>query len=806
MRGRLVVCALLVTAAESSARAQDAELLIDLNTAPSRASGFSVDSPVLFQGSTFFVREGSQLWKTDGTRAGTNRVFEFPPERNCWSIAALASRLVITCGGSDAGAEIYTSDGTAEGTTPLANDDFETTTASLVFSDADRAAIVRNGRELWITDGTPAGTHQRGQVRSWNIGGWPLIQGDVIRDNRTYYRLEGDGELTLLLERAEAPIVTDDVIYVPDAATGTSSLTRLDGRTTFVIETEDDWQFALNAGASLFLQADGRILELAPTSTAVEIFAADELTRTTALVGAGPNFVLLADSFERALFVRDRSGETTRVDLLHTRIVSRRGHVFAFSADGIFEIDRGGATRIAPSTALNGQPWKPGEHFMLIREDQIHGVGRDELEPLLEAGLTDNGHAYPSGFVSSGDARTVAFWAHGGEDASGLYITDGTGEGTNRVLDRPAGKSTVLATEHLFFVLDEFQSQILIVSHAGIEETVTFESAQELSQAGRTVIAKATLLGTEGLFAVRPGKAPRQLFAGPHAAFLTPHGESMYFLSREDLNAQWTLFLMEENGDLATIGVLDMEDPAVILPAGDRAWMLSRDRRTAESSSGVKLEIGSARAPILGQVTCGDSSVLSDTLGRQIIAREFEVGILEVPFVLEALPRCLSGQLFIQGWSEEVGAELFTIEGDVAVLAHDVAEGIVSSHAAPIGAVRDTMFFVAQDDENGGELHAYRDGAVRRIEGRLGPASGAIRSSGIAEANGFVLYAGYDVEHGLEVWRAPLSEIIPRREDEGSGESCGCANIQGERTRPALGVLGFVLFLVGLGRGRRKRR
>jgi ELWxxDGT repeat protein len=114
---------------------------------------------------------GAQLWKTDGTAAGTVIVTRIGPN----SGDALGGPHVLTAfngvlyfvGTDERGSELWRSDGTAEGTYFVKDID----TAASDFGDAQPNGLIVfnnalfffardgvNGRQLWKTDGTPAGT------------------------------------------------------------------------------------------------------------------------------------------------------------------------------------------------------------------------------------------------------------------------------------------------------------------------------------------------------------------------------------------------------------------------------------------------------------------------------------------------------------------------------------------------------------------------------------------------------------------------------------------------------------------------
>jgi ELWxxDGT repeat protein len=146
-------------------------LVKDIQTGTGSGLAFSEGSLVEFGGGLYFVagdgKHGRELWRTDGTRAGTRMVRDIGPG---WSVAwwdtpvVAGDHLYFTAEREDEGLELWRTDGTRTGTRlvrdiwpgPKASKPQDLTAVGdrLYFTARDR----EHGRELWRSDGTRTGT------------------------------------------------------------------------------------------------------------------------------------------------------------------------------------------------------------------------------------------------------------------------------------------------------------------------------------------------------------------------------------------------------------------------------------------------------------------------------------------------------------------------------------------------------------------------------------------------------------------------------------------------------------------------
>jgi trimeric autotransporter adhesin len=151
---------------------------------------------------------GVELWVTDGTSDGTHMVLDIysPSCLSCSSYPTnfreLNGNLIFTAQSSALGTEIWKSDGTAAGTSVLKNiypsstssdPQYLTKVGSKIFFTAENGIV---GRELWATDGTSAGTNLVKDINQNNSVGnlsFPNNNSVFINVNGTLFFLANSG-------------------------------------------------------------------------------------------------------------------------------------------------------------------------------------------------------------------------------------------------------------------------------------------------------------------------------------------------------------------------------------------------------------------------------------------------------------------------------------------------------------------------------------------------------------------------------------------------------------------------------------
>ncbi|HEX5716947.1 MAG TPA: ELWxxDGT repeat protein [Thermoanaerobaculia bacterium] len=170
----VAVCCLLVLLALPAAGLEP-YLVKDIN-AVSSPDGSDPLNPVTFRGAVLFFANdgisGGELWRSDGTAAGTFQLSDASGELGDPQPYAVTEQLYFFVSGNPiAGfASLWVSDGTPAGTFRLTDPDVAVVGRPRVWI-ASQGILYFTGRdtehgiELWRTDGTPAGTHLVADVR-----------------------------------------------------------------------------------------------------------------------------------------------------------------------------------------------------------------------------------------------------------------------------------------------------------------------------------------------------------------------------------------------------------------------------------------------------------------------------------------------------------------------------------------------------------------------------------------------------------------------------------------------------------------
>ncbi len=182
-------------------------------------------------GETLFFRAedaaaGYELWRSDGTAAGTVRVADIDPGPGSGypaNLTALGSQVLFTASNGSSGVELWRSDGTATGTRLIADlhrgsagsdPKYLTVVGDRVFFRANDGS---SGAELWQSDGTAAGTKLVTDLLPGSDGSYPAFLTAV--GNRVFFRAnDGSGGFELWQSDGTATSRVADITPGPDGS------------------------------------------------------------------------------------------------------------------------------------------------------------------------------------------------------------------------------------------------------------------------------------------------------------------------------------------------------------------------------------------------------------------------------------------------------------------------------------------------------------------------------------------------------------------------------------------------------------
>ncbi len=367
-----------------------------------------------------FSSHGFELWKTDATEAGTVLVKDIlpgPASSGAKPLAAAGSTLFFTASTQTDSGGLWISDGTAAGTRPVAAAGTTATApshpASIISVNGKTffsAFDDNSGRELWITDGTPNHTALLADIDPGPGSSYPE---DLTNVNGTLYF------------RAAEPNHGYELWKTDGTASGTTLVKDInpgigDSYPNFLTNVNGTLFFVANDGAHGFElwktdgTSDGTVL-------VKDIAAGPDSSGPSYLVSAGGQLLFSANDHVRGreLWISDGSEAGTILvqDIAAGPSSSYPGQLTFVDGTVLFNADDGLHGRELWTT--DGTP----SGTVLIKD----------INPGLDS-------SYPSEFVSTGAA--ILFTADDGLHGSELWRTDGTLSGTFLVKNlRPEGST-----------------------------------------------------------------------------------------------------------------------------------------------------------------------------------------------------------------------------------------------------------------------------------------------------------------------------------------------------------------------------
>ncbi len=803
----------------SAAQAPPAFLVRDIGSISSGPPLRFESGSVELDGVLYFFSDdgihGSELWRTDGTTAGTRMVRDLCPGV-CSSDLVVKQPLtpfqhkVYWYGSDGAHYELMASDGTPQGTGPLLDPASPAAGHDLIPLGEAGGRLLLSGRtigggELWATDGTADGTTRLRIFRTENVPSNPVLVGRLggvlvfsVRDQtQMLWATDGtaDGTLPLIAGTQgmgfgsavlagsqlffETSGPSGDVGWVSDGTpAGTrplagvsfdSNLTAAGSQVFFVRSTGTGWEL---------WKSDGTLAGTALVKTSTE-FPPDAM----AAVGSR----LFFDS-ENGLWVTDGTPDGTLL-VRKFRWISQlttfgdRLAFFAYDGTGGLEpwISDGTADGTYPVAEIP-PPSSPG-----VSSSDADTLGILSGRWLFTAPDTQGWFLWSSDGTPGSLTRirrldvqtssfpqpladlagTLLFSANNPETfGQELWRTDGSVAGTAQIT-----ANTDIPPYFVPNVLGRIGSRLFFASDFPLPSTSTGDGtviagyglwATDGTAAGTGLVLKASLLEIDALTAAQIGGS----------IYVEGTRSQQSGLFKTDGTDAGTVFLHRFNRY--------SEPLSQLLAVGDRLFFVVGVENTSLWTSdgtvaGTKpvLPGHTFLGPLFG--TALGSRLFFTTYGeteRELWASDgTAAGTLRIagigprPPVLGGVvvggpvvpgrQAVAGGRVFFVGDDGVHGAELWSTDGTTAGtgMVADIASGASGSLIGPLTTVGRRVFFAADDGVHGRELWTS-DGtaAGTHIVADILPGAGSSQPQNLTAVDGRLLFSADDGVHGLEPW------------------------------------------------------
>jgi len=741
--------------AAGSVSASPPVLLDDINSLAS-ALGLA-PSALCVSGSTAFFSgadaiHGQELWKTDGTQAGTVMVRDIAvgsDSSSVGSIIAVGDAVFFTANDAVHGAELWKSDGTAAGTVMVkdinpgsasAGLGPKFTTNGLVFFTANDGT---NGIEVWRSDGTEAGTFM---VKDINPGGNSILtfNGQVM--GHEFYFTANDGvhgpELWKSDGTEAGTNLVKDIRSGDEAApfpTGPSDFVAV-GDTLYFTQTDSGhggelWKTdGTEAGTVLVKDISPGTAGSNPANKAAVggflLFSAndgtlgDELWRTD---GTEAGTVMVKD-------IVPGSGGST----ITRRAVA--GTVCYFSAN------------------------VPGLGTELWRSD-----GTDAGTTLVSDLTPGTGS---SNFTTFGVMGDTVFFSFGGlTTGRELWKTDGTPAGTVMVKEIWPGSG---ASSPANFV--PLGDRILFSATSGPPNSITAQSVDLWSSDGSDAGTTPILPPSTG---TASSDAAARLLVGNTLYLTANDGEHGLELWRTDGSAAGTALVKDifpGNGPSSAASFVAVGDIVYFKAdngsSGAELWRsdgtdagtyMVRDIVPGSSASSPRDLVALDGIVYFAAAAASSSSNIELWRSDGTDAGTYMVKDI-LPGTLSSSPTALTvfnGRIYFSASDGTNGIELWTSDGtpEGTVMVKNISPGLGSSLPSQLKVAGENLFFTANNGTDGTELWMTDGtGAGTVMVKDIYPGLSSANISRSTAVGGTLYFMANDGTHGIELWRSDGSD------------------------------------------------
>ncbi|CAN5891254.1 hypothetical protein BH11VER1_BH11VER1_00780 [soil metagenome] len=704
---------------------------------------------VVFNGELYFSASdgvnGRELWKSDGTEAGTvmvKDIFSGISGSSPTGLINLNGTLYFAASGSTTnGTELWKSDGTAAGTVMVLNINATSGLSSLptnltavgttLFFRADNGI---NGIELWKSDGTPGGTALIKDIYSGFSNANPA---NLVAVGSTLFFTANDGVNGEELWRSDGTLLGTSL--VKDIYAGSSSAFFSSVSTNTLV----------NAGGTLFFRAF-------TSASGYELWKSD---------GTSAGTVQVKDIYPGVI-------SSSPASML---AVGNEIYFSAFDAANGIELWKSDGTDTGTVLIKDINPGAPSStptNLSLVGETVYFSATNASggMELWKTDGLSANtvqvkdinpgsGSSSPGVMIDVGGL--LVFIANDEANGSELWVSDGTGAGTNLIKDITPGSSS--ASPSNFRALND---TLLFTATDGVRGTELWRSD---GLPGGTLLVKDIATGaTSGMTAV-PGVVI---------------GSVLYFTGTDSLNGQ-ELWRSDGLPD-GTVLVKDIysgissSTPSNFTRLGNTLYFTAFDItngtelwKSDGTSAGTVLvaninpsaNASSAPANLVdfngtlfftaNDGTNGTELWKSDgSTGGTLLVRDINAGSASAsPGNLKVI----GSTLYFTATTATNGTELWKSDGTTAgtVIVSDLIPGSSSSFPNFLTVIGSTLFLSASTSATGTELWKS-DGTVAgtTLVKDIYPNTGGSFPSNLTEVNGMLYFNASDSTHGSELWKS----------------------------------------------------
>jgi ELWxxDGT repeat protein len=707
--------------------------LVSSSTATALAPSNTVD----VNGTVFFAsRAGgaaSELWKSDGTSAGTVRVQAFSGANAPKYLTNVNGVVYFVANQSGTGYELWKSDGTSPGTV-LVKDILSGSGSSnptyltnvngrLYFFASDGTG--NHGTELWTSDGTAAGTAMVSDIRPGVVGSNP---GSLTNVNNTlYFRATGT---TTGAELWKSDGTAAGTVLVKDIANGSGSstpqqLTDVNG-TLYFVATDSAHGTELwksdGTDAGTVLVKDLVVGSSSSNLTNFVFFAGslyfsrtDDLWKSD---GTDAGTVLVKDVRTSGTANGSLTGLTVISGVLYFAATDGSNGIELWKSDGtdsgtamVKDIFSGSANSSpANLIAMDGELFftaTDGDNGVELWKCDGTGAGTVMVKDIL-AGF---GSSSPSALTVSN--HTLFFTATDGLVGKELWKSDGTTAGTTRVRELSYPTAASSPTE-----FTNVNGTLYFRATDGLNGVELWKS--DGTSAG-TVMVKDLVPGSNNSF-------PNYLVEMNGLLFFSATSGGKLGLWKTDGTPEGTVLVKDSNGGTTSLG------PKNTTNVNGTLFFAGND---SDGSTALFKSDGTTAGTVLVKDTFPGNANPLDGF------------------------RAVNGTLYFVADDGIHGKELWKSDGSAAgtVLVKDIAPGTSSGYLYSLTNISGTLYFTAQQLGAGQELWKSDGTAAGTVQVKdIDPGTSGAMPSWLTGIDGTVFFGAMDgfgsKDHGYELWKS----------------------------------------------------